>query len=410
MEFSLFFTYANTNTDKEHFRRLSKAIHPFVKSKSGELLNCENEDLLEDHAEKAHVIVVLLSMDYLDYDSYPSRQNLHNKISSFLCEQRKLVITVELEDCLWSFDDTFKGRQPHKLTQNASDYAYMPIIKKIIAEIEDQKPKVSFKKNLQESLFRLNYHEQRLVFNTHFKELSLLNILVTSGTLQCGQHLLFKMFLRFKHVHFYDEQKWAWLNAEYFNRNQTDNWLWQQMGVAFGRSPLNSTVQTIGRYIIERLQTEPILIRFDDIHLVKQESIDVIRRMWEQLYTEISSRNVTLKHQIFVFVTDRSGDDEDYSKMKNQFSSAEYAAICDRILCILPKIAFLSESDTEKWLSNLATDPELQSIGEHLKLSHILPNGAKDIPIALAVSNMIDALGEFDEDLKNSKNEFLARI
>ena len=214
MAFSLFFTYANSDKDKTHFNNLSRYINPFVKSKSGELLDCENEDLLDSHAENAHVIVVLLSSEYLDYDRHPKRKKLHHKISSFIADPSKLVITVEIEDCLWLFEPAFSELEPHKLEQvDASNYGYMPIIKKIMAEINNHKSPISFKKTLHESLYRLNYDEQRLAFTSHFKELSLLNILVTGGTHECGQHLLLRTFLRFQKIDFYDEQKLVWLTA-----------------------------------------------------------------------------------------------------------------------------------------------------------------------------------------------------
>ena len=172
MAFSLFFTYANTENDKAHFKSLSKHINPFVvKSKSGELLDCENEDLLEIHAENAHVIVVLLSSDYLEYDNHPKRKRLHNKISTFISDPSKFIITVETEDCLWQFDPSLIGLEPHKLQKTSgSDFDYMPVVRKIIDEINDRKPKVLFEKMLQKGLYSLNFEEQRTAFNAHFKE------------------------------------------------------------------------------------------------------------------------------------------------------------------------------------------------------------------------------------------------
>jgi hypothetical protein len=202
MAFSLFFTYANTENDKAHFKSLSKHINPFVvKHKSGELLDCENEDLLETHAENAHVIVVLLSSDYLEYDNHPKRKRLHNKISTFISDPSKFIITVETEDCLWDCDETLKGLKPHKLQKTSdSDFDYMPVVRGIMKEINERKPKVLFEKMLQKGLYSLNFDEQRTAFNAHFKELSLLNILVTRGTPECGQHLLLKTFLRLQKI------------------------------------------------------------------------------------------------------------------------------------------------------------------------------------------------------------------
>jgi hypothetical protein len=410
MAFSLFFTYANTNKDKAHFDSLSKYINPFVvKSKSGKLLDCENEDLLEIHAENAHVIVVLLSSDYLEYDNHPKRKRLHNKISTFISDPSKFIITVETEDCLWQCDETLNGLKPHKLQKTGgSDFDYMPIVRKIMDEINDRKPKVHLKEMLHKGLYNLNFDEQRLVFNAHFKELSLLNILVTRGTQDCGQHLLLKTFLRLQKINFENEQRLVWLSAKNFAFDQSEDWIWQQIGEKFGLFPRNIGLQDIGNYVIQRLQSEPILIRFDDIHWVKKESIEVIKTIWEQLYYYINSRGITFKHQIFVFVTDRSGDDVDYSK--HEFSSIEYAPICDKILCILPKIKFLNKTDMANWLNILSRDPELQIISQHLETSHVLPDDVDDISIAKAVGKMIDKLGELDEDLKNSKDHFLARI
>jgi hypothetical protein len=206
----------------------------------------------------------------------------------------------------------------------------------------------------------------------------------------------------------YDEQSLIRLSAKNFVLDQSEDWIWDQIGEKFRLSYGYNNLQSIGNYVIQRLQIEPILIRFDDIHLVKKESIDVIKTIWEQLYRYINGRGITFKHQIFVFVTDRSGDDADYSKQ--EFSSPEYAPICDRILCILPKIKFLNKADMTTWLSYLSRDPDLQIIGKHLEVSHVLPDDLENISIAKAVGNMIDKLGELDEDLKNKKNHFLARI
>lgn len=407
MSLSLFFTYANTSKDKAHYETLAKSINPFVKSKSGVVLNCDDNDLLDNHADNAQVIVVLVSSDYLNYDSNIQRQKLHDKISRFLFDQTKLVIPIEVEDCDWVFEPAFTARQVHKLEQ-VDNSGYMKIVRKIREEIENHKPKVSYKKILNEGLFRLNYDEQRASFNAHFKELNLLNILLMRGTPECGQHLLLKTFLRFQKIDFKDEQKLIWLNAKNFAFDQSDEWIWQQIAEKFGLFPQNITLAKIGQYVIDRLQKEPIFIRFDDIHLVKKESLEVIKKMWEQLHSHISNRDIAFKHQIFLFVTDRSGSDEDYAK--HQFGSIENAAICEKILCILPKTKFLNQKDTKTWLNTLSHDPDLQLISQTLELKHILPSDSEDLPIARAIGNMIDILGEFDEDLKNNKNDFLARI
>ncbi|MDZ7876798.1 MAG: hypothetical protein U5L45_03965 [Saprospiraceae bacterium] len=408
MSLSLFFAYANTKKDKAHYQTLSKTINPFVKSKGGSLLDCENEDCLLEHADNADVLIVLLSTDYLDYDNDVLRKDMHVKIKHHLHNKTKLVIPIELEACFWMFDAAFEGRQPHKLEQQDAT-GYMKLVHKIITEISDQKPKINFKDNLNKGLFSLNYDEQRQAFDTHFKELSFLNILLMRGSNECGQYLLLKTFLNSQKIDFKDERKLIWLNAKNFAFDQSESWIWEQIADKFSISPpQNVDIKKIGKYIIERLQTEPIFIRFDDIHLVKKESLEVVRKMWEQLYDYISTCGVGVKNQIFLFVTDRSGGDNEYSKA--QFSSSHNSAICEKVFCILPKIKFLKQDDAAEWLKWLGKDPDLKTISQNIQKNHIVPNENQDISIRKAVSNMIDVLGEIDEDLKNDKSNFLDRI
>ena len=410
MSISLFFAYANTDKDKRHYQTLSKTIKPFVKSKGGSLLDCEDENCVLNHVDTANILIVLLSSDYLDYENNPLRNDLHLKIKPHLLNKTRLVIPIELEECLWMCDEAFEGRQPHKLERSDAN-GYMQIVKKIIAEINDIKPKINLKDNLTKSLLSLNYDKQRLVFDAHFKELSFLNILLMRGTLECGPHLLLKTFLKAQKIDLKDDKKLIWLNAKHFAFDQSDTWIWEQIADKFNISPpQNVDIKTIGQYIIERLKTEPIFIRFDDIHLVKKESLEVLRKMWEQLYKYIFNYNIVLKNQIFLFVTDRSGEEDDYSKA--QFTSVENAAVCDKILCILPKTTFLTQKDAEDWLNWLPKDSDvtLKTISQNLQKKHVVPDENQAIPIRQAVSNMIDVLGELDEDLKNDRKNFLARI
>ena len=82
MPFSLFFSYANQ--DKAHFDEFAKSMKKFVESKDkeGKVLDCENEDLMEEYAENAFAIIVLLSTNYLNYDTSPQRKKLQTKINS----------------------------------------------------------------------------------------------------------------------------------------------------------------------------------------------------------------------------------------------------------------------------------------------------------------------------------------
>jgi inactive STAND len=419
MSIPIFFIH--TKDDLPHLEKLVTLFKPLENQGKVQLWDCNNyyknaDDIsLFKQIEKTQVAIILISNAYLNYWEDEGLMLLHQRAFGLLKEGKIQIVPLVVENCFHQDDPDFLGREiPVFFKNDDPDYfKYATIIRQVLQGI---KPKVSFAAPLSTGLLELNYKDQRDILKNHKakndNKFDILNIFLIRGTKECGHQLLMKSFLKSNGIKIQDEQKQLIkLNAREFNDFENVDWMWHTIAQKVNNAnPPANNARAIATYLFDRLQREHIFITLNDVDYVKKDTIKVVQKIWSEIHAQIQDfikmTNKPMPFHIFLFLNDRSGLDEEYTK--EHFRGDVDVATCERVFCILPKIKYLSSQDAKEWLEWIVDrNEELIDLRPHLKVTCLIPEEHSEISMKKAIANVFDALSTLDDTLVTHKNKYL---
>lgn len=224
-----------------------------------------------------------------------------------------------------------------------------PIIQSLFAE-EDQSEMIQL---FQESVFRLNYREQKKEVYEHYKRFNQnfhrLQITFLQGTPSCGHNLLIDILRREYQIEMETEPEAIPLDMT----NLQAAGLWRELknALLLKDVPYNKP-EEIAQNINQRLELEPIVLRFENFgQCDKNAVLACIRDFWFQLNYQLEkAKPQKPPHSLFIFILDKSLT---FSYSLADFQRPEAVDIQGKILQLLPIISPLTASELSIWVESL---------------------------------------------------------
>lgn len=367
-----------------------------------------NATFLAHKISQSQIVVFIISKhsltEFNQLELRTVKENLYKSADNNILK----LIAVVIDDAKTEHLPEFNGRQIVKKQESS----YTEIADVIINIRKQLVNKYSFEQALNDGLLHLNYIKQKEEFDTHFKgyypNFHELNVILLRGTKECGIKLLIRQFIYSNDIICDDVY---FLNASFFaNNKKIEDWIWKELALRLGmKEAYTVQFEEFAFYIAQRLSQKNILIRFDDIHEAKTESLKIVQWVWKRLFDYFRTTKISFKYSIFLFLTDQSGSNAIYTK--DQFQGEATADICNKLVCILTEIDYIDTESAKNWVDVMKTLPEFKkTIGQHLDHSSIVTVDQPKIRVHQAVGKIIDELSGKDPDLKMKKDKFLARI
>jgi hypothetical protein len=394
-------------------------------------LNGNDYNSLISKINEADIVVYIISRQGLVLFNTPQLKDtmeiLFNKAHS---DSVKLILAV-VDDVRIDLFPEFKGRSFFKTQkdQTSGVISYKEIEDAIFAIREKIVRKYNFSKSLSIGLLDLNFSDQRPFFSKHINEhkFDILNVLLTQGTKECGHFILMKSFLKSNKIKIEDEKRQiVSLNAGDFSRvykddtndkdekerKEAEKWIWYKIAEKMKFTDIDDEKpeSSIANYLFDRLRREHIVIIINDIDFVKAESTKIIQRIWTNIYNhigiEIKKINGILPYHIFLFLNDRSGNDEIYQK--EDFSGSVDSTIYEKVFCIMPKIKYMSHADAKEWIDwAVGRNEELADLRPYLTPTSLLPQPNDKVTMKTAIINIFKTLSTLDNTLINFQTEYI---
>lgn len=245
-----------------------------------------------------------------------------------------------------------------------------PIIQSLFAE-EDKSAMIQL---FKESVFRLNYREQKKKVYNHYKKLNQhfhrLQITFLQGTPYCGHNLLIDILRRTYQIEMETEPEAIPLDMT----NLQAPALWRELknALLLKDVPYNRP-EEIAQNINQRLQLEHIVLRFENFGQCDRNAVlQCIRDFWFQLNYQLEKANPQKPpHSLFIFILDRSLT---FSYSLDDFKRPEASDIHSQILQLLPIISPLTEEEFTIWVESLFDAEGLKYRPLYDKLCGCSPN------------------------------------
>lgn len=279
-------------------------------------------------------------------------------------------------------------------TGNAATYtaiakALSTIIQSLFAK-EDQSEMIQL---FKESVFRLNYREQKKEVYEHYKRLNQhfhrLQITFLQGTPYCGHNLLIDILRKEYHIEMETEPEAIPLDMT----NLQAAGLWRELknALLLKDVPYDKPLE-IAQNINQRLQLEHIVLRFENFGQCDKDAVlACIRDFWFQLNHQLENADPEKPpHSLFIFILDKSLT---FSYSLADFERPEAAEIQSKILQLLPIISPLTAAELSIWVDSLFDVEGLKYRPLYDKLCGCTPriiprNEANGVFVRQAIENM----------------------
>lgn len=297
---------------------------------------------------------------------------------------------------------------------NARDEVWTQIAGEIRAETQKLPERTDDKSSLiqvfSESIYRLNYREQKKEVYDHYKTLShkfnRLNILFLQGTPFCGHNLLIDILRKEYQIEMETEPEAIPLDMT----NLQAKGLWRELknALLLKDVPYNKPAE-IAQNIHQRLEIEHIVLRFENFGQCDRAAVlACIKAFWYELNLQLEKvSGQKPKHSLFIFILDKS--------LKFSYSLADFKPATDtdqhgKVLQLLPVISPLTEAEFNLWVQSLFDLDGLKFRKIHEKLcgctSTIIPAEQVDgVYVRQAIEQMADLL-----ELSAHKNEIIQQL
>ena len=255
-------------------------------------------------------------------------------------------------------------------TYTAIAKSLTPVIQSLLAE-EDKTAMIQL---FKESVFRLNYREQKKEVYKHYKALNQhfhrLQITFLQGTPYCGHNLLIDILRREYQIEMETEPEAIPLDMT----NLQAAALWRELknALLLKDVPYNKP-EEIAQNINQRLQLEHIVLRFENFgQCDKNAVLQCIRDFWFQLNHQLGKANPQKPpHSLFIFILDRSLS---FSYSLDDFKRPEASNVHSKVLQLLPIISPLTEEELSIWVESLFDAEGLKYRPLYDKLCGCSPN------------------------------------
>ncbi len=250
----------------------------------------------------------------------------------------------------------------------------------------------------QESLFRLNYRDQKEKVYDHYQELQedfqRLQITFLQGTPNCGHNLLINILRREYQIEMETEPQPIPLELT----NLKPPALWRELKLALLQEnvPYNKPKE-IAQNINERLQLEHIVLRFENFGQCKGNAVlQCIRDFWFELNHQLEKANPEKPpYSLFIFILDRSLA---FRYSLDDFKHPKASEAHKKILQLLPIISPVTQEEFNKWVEILFDAEGLKYRPLYYKLCgcspSIIPEEESD---GVYVKNAIEKMATFLE-------------
>lgn len=300
----------------------------------------------------------------------------------------------------------------------ADEYAREEVWKQVAQSIRDKVQTLSdtiddhsdLIQLFSESIYRLNYREQKREVYDHYKTLShnfsRLNILFLQGTPFCGHHLLIDILRKEYQIEMETEPEAIPLDMT----NLQAKGLWRELknALLLKDVPYNKPAE-IAQNIHQRLEIEHIVLRFENFgQCDKLAVLACIKMFWYELNSQLEKVSTKPpKHSLFIFILDKS--------LKFSYSLADFKPAADteqhsKVLQLLPIISPLTEAEFTLWVESLFDLDGLKFRKIYEKLcgcsGDIIPAEQADgVYVRQAIEQMTDLL-----ELSAHKNEIIQQL
>ncbi|NET32273.1 MAG: hypothetical protein F6K19_09740 [Cyanothece sp. SIO1E1] len=281
-----------------------------------------------------------------------------------------------------------------------------PIIQSLLAE-EDKSAMIQL---FKESVFQLNYKEQKEKVYSLYKKLdqhfNRLQITFLQGTPNCGHNLLIDILRRDYQIEMETEPEAIPLDMT----NLQAPALWRELknALLLKDVPYNKP-EEIAQNINQRLELEHIVLRFENFgQCDKHAVLQCIRDFWFQLNHQLKKANPQKpKHSLFIFILDRSLT---FTYSLDDFKGPESSDEHSKVLQLLPTISPLKEDELNIWVQFLFHAEGLKYRPLYDKLCgcspSIIPNEESDgVYVRQAIENMAALL-----ELEAHKSEIIESL
>ncbi|NRB47077.1 MAG: hypothetical protein HRU41_05350 [Saprospiraceae bacterium] len=245
-----------------------------------------------------------------------------------------------------------------------------PVIQSLFAK-EDKSAMIQL---FTESVFRLNYKEQKRTVYDHYKKLDKhfhrLQITFLQGTPHCGHNLLIDILRRTYQIEMETEPEAVPLDMT----NLQAPALWRELKNALLlKDVAYDKPEEIAQNINQRLQLEHIVLRFENFgQCDKKAVLQCIRDFWFQLNSQLEKVSPQKPpHSVFIFILDRSLN---FSYSLDDFKRPEDANQHSKVLQLLPIISPLTEEEFTIWVESLFDAEGLKFRPIYDKLCGCSPN------------------------------------
>lgn len=281
-----------------------------------------------------------------------------------------------------------------------------PVIQSLFSE-EDKSEMIQL---FKESIFRLNYREQKKEVYSHYKRLNQhfhrLQITFLQGTPNCGHNLLIDILRQEYQIEMETDPEAIPLDMT----NLQAAGLWRELknALLLKDVPYNKPGE-IAQNINQRLQLEHIVLRFENFgQCDRQAVLACIRDFWYQLNSQLEKANPQKPpHSLFIFILDKRLT---FSYSLEDFRRPEATEIHSKILQLLPIISPLSKEELGIWVESLFDAEGLKYRPLYDKLCgcspSIIPDNQSDgVFVRHAIENMAALL-----ELEAHKSEIIESL
>lgn len=282
----------------------------------------------------------------------------------------------------------------------------LPIFQSLLSN-ED---KTDLIKLFTESVYALNYREQRKEVYSRYKALgqhfNALNIIFLQGTPHCGHHLLINILRKEYDIVMETEPEPIPLDMT----NLKPEGLWRELKTALllKNVPYNKP-EEIAANIYNRLMIEPIVLRFENFGQCDREAVlACIRAFWFQLNAQLEQASIKKPpHSLFIFIIDKNLT---FTYTLDDFKHSAAADHHTKVLQLLPMISPLTEEEVNLWIESLFDIENRKFRGLYDKLCSCLTNiipqeEVNGVYVRPAIEKMTDLL-----ELGSFKNEIIESL
>lgn len=398
--------------DQPFYKALSLQLAVF-RTKLGELRQLQPPEDAPTPADLAllddsPVVVALLSPDSLAglalsaFGDELQQRNAAGTVS---------IIPILARDCPVevTFFATLLEENPTAIGQvQGQETAFKKTAIAIYAAAQQQLPllgRTQLRRLLQNSLCYLNFSSQINALKEYRRQTNYLfnpiNIFLVKGTIRCGHRLLIRNFLQ----RYQACDTIYYLDFDEYYPNEHSIWPLVRDALHY-KEVLGSSTDPVAitGQMIKELAHQPLVLHFDNVHVLGDQGARVINSFWQQLRENLKPHEDKLAHKFFLFLADKSlpegapipdDPEEDGLFHLDDFGAGLPDMYHKKIVVLLPPIHPLEATNLQDWIDELEEHNELIPVLKIVKdkKQEVFQNGTSKLYLLEAARRIAQTAG-----------------